>query len=312
MNPGGSVKDRPAAAIVAAAEAAGQLVPRQQRRWWQRGDYTLVEATGGNTGIAMALLANASGYRCVFTVPESIAVEKIELMRVLGAEVELCPLVPFTDPRHFYHRSRAIAAERPRAVWGNQFETLANMRAHYEGTGAELVAQARGPVHGVVMAAGTGGTLAGVGQRVREAFPAAQVWLIDPPGSALADYVERGEMGAPVGRSDAIEGVGLARLTGNFAAARPDGAFRGTDQEAVAMAYYLLRREGVFVGPSAALNVVGAVKLARRLGPGHTVATVLCDSGERYRSKIYSAAWLQQHGLSAEVDCARDHADFVQ
>jgi cysteine synthase A len=308
MNPGGSVKDRPAAYIILEAEREGRLVPSPPGGPQQQ--QTIIEGTGGNTGVGMALVASARGYRTLFTMPANIAPEKVETARGFGAEVVVCPVVPFSDPRHFYHTAKRLAEETPGAVWGNQFEGLANMRSHYLGTAPEIWRQSGGRVDGVVCAAGTGGTIAGLSTYLRERNPALRVYLIDPPGSSLAGYVETGRM-EPVAGTTITEGIGVGRLTANFASARIDGAFRGTDQEAVEMAYYLLRREGVFVGPSAALNVVGAVKLARKLGPGHTVVTVLCDGGDRYRSKLYNPKWMEEKGFVLTADYGRDHADFV-
>lgn len=314
LNPAGSVKDRPASFIVAELEREGRLVPREARA--ATGDareFTIIEGSGGNTSLGFALVAAARGYKAVFTVPANVAQEKVDLARTFGAEVIVCPVVPFSDPRHYYHMARRLAEETPNAVWGNQFEGLANSESHARTTGPEMWRQSGRAIDGLVVASGTGGTMGGLSRFLRAVNPAVAVWLVDPPGSSLAHFVETGEM-APQPGSTVTEGIGIARLTANFAsAAKIDGAFRCSNEEAVAMAYYLLRREGIFVGPSAALNVVGAVKLARKLGPGHTVATVLCDGGARYQSKLYSASWLESQGLTAAaaVDATRDHADFV-
>lgn len=310
LNPGGSVKDRPALRILLDAEAQGALVPRERR---EAGDPvpTIVEGTGGNTGVALALLGAARGYHVVLTMPEIIAHEKINAMRTLGAEVVLCPAVAFSDERHYYHTAGRIAAER-KGLWTNQFENTSNMAAHRDTTGPEIAAQAGTRVDAFVAAAGTGGTIAGVSTYLRSLNPETRIFLIDPPGSSLAGYVESGCMG-PAPGSTITEGIGIGRLTANFAHAKPDAAFRGTDAEAVAMAHYLLRREGVWVGPSAALNVVGAVKAARALGPGHTVVTILCDGGDR-NGKIYNEAFLESKDLLNVVrgiDFSRDNADFV-
>lgn len=304
MNPGGSVKDRPALNIIEKYEREGKL-------GGPGGGTTIVEGTGGNTGVGMALVAASKGYKAIFTMPSNIANEKVETMRTLGAEAIVCPVVPFSDERHYYHVARKLAESTPGAVWGNQFEGLANMEAHYKGTGPEIWEQAGGRVDAFVAAAGTGGTIAGCSTFLREVNPSLRVFLIDPPGSSLAGYVETGLMG-PAPGSTITEGIGIGRLTANFASARVDAALRGTDQEAVDMAYYLLRREGLFVGPSAALNVVGAVKAARALGPGHTVVAVLCDGGARYGSKLYNTGWLAEKGLVITADFSRDNADFVK
>jgi cysteine synthase A len=314
MGPGGSVKDRPAAHIITELERRGQLVPREARD--AAGDartFTIVEGTGGNTGVGMALVAAARGYKAVFTMPSNVAQSKIDVARAFGAEVIVCPMVPFSDARHYYHVAERLSRELPNAVWGNQFEGLDNSESHFRTTGPEIWRQAGKDVDGLVVAAGTGGTMGGLSRFLRSVNPRLAVWLIDPPGSSLAHYVETGEM-APAAGSTVTEGIGIGRLTANFASsAKIDGAFRGSNEEATAMCYYLLRREGIFVGPSAALNVVGAVKLARKLGPGHTVVTVLCDGGSRYMDKMYSPEWLKAQGLeaAADVDASRAHADFV-
>lgn len=298
MNPGGSVKDRAALNIVARLEADGALTPRHRLGPNERKG-TLVEGTGGNTGVGLAIVAAARGYDAIFCMPENVSSEKVQLARTLGATVVVCPAVPFTDKRHYYHRAQQIAAETPGAVWTNQFESLMNAAGHYGGTGPEIWKQAGGIVDAFAVSAGTGGTIGGLACYLRERNPTLRVYLADPPGSALASYVQRGELVASAGTTIA-EGIGIARLTRNFEAATPiDAAFTVSDQDTVDMAFYLLRQEGVFVGPSAALNVVAAVKAARQLGPGHTVVTVLCDGGRNYMTKMYGAdgAWLESRGL---------------
>ena len=263
---------------------------------------------------AYDLVAAARGYKAVFTMPSNVAQSKVDVARAFGAEVIVCPMVPFSDPRHYYHVAERLSRELPNAVWGNQFEGLDNSEAHFRTTGPEIWQQAGKDVDGLVVAAGTGGTMGGLSRFLRSVNPRLAVWLVDPPGSSLAHYVETGEMAPPPPGSPITEGIGIARLTANFASsAKIDGAFRGSNEEAVAMGYYLLRREGIFVGPSAAINVVGAVKLARKLGPGHTIVTVLCDGGGRYMNKMYSPEWLKENGLeaAAAVDASRAHADFV-
>ena len=290
-NPGGSVKDRTAVGLVRYLEATGAIVPHADP------PFTLVEATGGNTGIALAHIAAERGYNTVFTMPASISEEKIALARSLGAEVIVCDLVPFDSPHHFYHTAQRLAATRPRAISTNQFEGLANAGSHYTSTGPEIWAQAGGVVDAVAVAAGTGGTIGGLSQYLREVNPGVKVFLIDVPGSGLATYVETGKW-VPASGSTINEGVGIGRLTSNFALAEPvTGAFRGTDQEVLSMQRWLTAHEGVAVGPSAALNVVAAVKAARELGPGHTVVTLLCDSARAYTSKLGNPAYLQGRGL---------------
>lgn len=289
LQPGGSVKDRAAHALVSAAIASGELKPGG----------TIVQGTGGNTGVSLAMIARARGYRCHLTIPENISPDKIELLRLLGAEVTACPCVPFADPRSYMSRAAAITKEKPGAVMPDQFEHTANAQAHFTTTGPEIWRQSGGRVDGFCCAAGTGGTIGGVSRYLKSVNPACEVHLIDPAGSGLKCFVEDGVFSST--GSCFIDGIGIMRKTANFASARVDGAFRGTDREAVEMAHYLLRNEGLFVGPSAALNVCGAVKLARRLGPGCTVATVLCDGGERYRATTFSAEWLRSKDLAPEA-----------
>ncbi|RHY02650.1 hypothetical protein DYB36_008251 [Aphanomyces astaci] len=279
MNPSGSVKDRAAKFLIEDAEASGQLQPGG----------IVVEATGGNTGVGLAIVAAAKGYRTIFTMPDKTSTEKIDLMKVLGAEVHVQPGVGMADPQHFYNLAKRIVASDPLCFGPDQFENIANSRAHYVGTGPEIWRQTAGHVTGFVVASGTGGTIGGVSKFLKEKNSAIQVWHIDPiEGGASSDYV--------------AEGIGLARVTPNFKTGLIDRGIFGTNAEIIQMVYYLLRHEGLFVGPSAALNVVGAVKMARELGPGHTIVTVLCDGGDRYRSKLFNAKWLEDEKLTQYVD----------
>jgi cysteine synthase len=264
-------------------------------------------------------VAASRGYGALFTMPESIAREKIDLMRTLGAEVILTPSVPFSDAQHYYWRARRIAAERPRHVFMNQFENLANSRAHYESTAPEIWTQCGGQVDAFVSAAGTGGTVAGCARYLTERRPEVRVFVVDPPGSGLFDRVVRGASheradvvdGVPVTwiprseGSSLTEGIGIGRVTANFRTALPlvHGAFQVSDQEVLDMAYHVLRCDGLFVGPSAALNLCGALQAARQLGGGadKTVVTVVCDGGDRYRSKLYNPAWLAEHHLQVSA-----------
>lgn len=306
MNPGGSVKDRAALWLIRDAEKRGAL---------QTGG-TICEGTGGNTGIGLALVAAASGYHAKLAMPESIASEKIELMRTLGAEVHLCPGVPFTDERHYFHVAARLG-DLPGHCCVSQFENVANSKSHYESTGPEILRQA-GPagIDAFICASGTGGTIGGLAAFFSEVSPTTKLFLIDPPGSGLYDAVVSNCAGDPFGKegecmgkaitwlprsagSSITEGIGIGRQTANFSQALPllHGALKGTDQEAIDMAYHLLRADGIFVGPSAALNVAGAYRLAKELGPGKTIVTILCDGGQRYRSKMYSESWLKERGL---------------
>jgi len=286
LEPGGSVKDRAARQIVLDAEAAGKLGGAATRE--------LVEGTAGNTGIGLALVARARGYRCHIVMPDNQSREKIELLRTLGAELHLVPPKPFADPGNYYHVARRLAEERG-AFWADQFENPSNARAHYTTTGPELVADA-GRIDGFVAVAGTGGTIAGVSAYLAEHAPRAQSWVIDCEGSSLYNHVTRGTLDA-LGTS-VLEGIGIRRITANFAGARLRGAFSGRDREAVEMCHWLLAHDGLFVGGSAGLACAGAVKLARLLGPGATVATILCDGGGRYASRLYDRAWLAEKGLT--------------
>jgi cysteine synthase A len=285
LNPGGSVKDRAARGIVDDAERTGRLLPGG----------TIVEGTAGNTGIALALLANARGYRSVIVVPDDQSPEKIALLHTFGADVRVVPAVPFANPENYYHVAKRIAEEIPGAVWADQFDNVANKRAHYETTGPEIWEAVGSELTAFVAACGTGGTLAGTAQFLKERNPAIRTVLCDPYGSALYAFVKTGEL-AVEGDSNA-EGIGIKRITKNFAGTPVDDALRVDDRTMVEMAAWLLREEGIYVGGSAALNVAGAARFARSLPPGSTVATIVCDGGDRYRSRLWNDAW------RAENDC---------
>lgn len=311
LNPGGSSKDRVALHILNEAEADGRLQPGG----------TVVEGTAGSTGISLALLARARGYRCVIMMPDDMAAEKATMLRTLGAEVRRVRSVSIVNNDHFCKLAERLAAATTGGFFADQFENTANFRAHYETTGPEIWRQTGGRLDAFVMAAGTGGTLAGVGCYLRQMDAAVRVALVDPPGSALYHRVASGVLYAPEqaerrlrrNRYDTItEGIGLDRLTANFA--RGLGAythaFRGTDREAVEMAHYLLRNDGLFVGSSSAMNCVGAVRMARELGPGHVIVTCLCDSGQRSLSKTFNPEFLAAKGLSPQSQGTS--LDFVQ
>jgi cysteine synthase len=283
LNPGGSVKDRAARAIVDDAETRGALEPGG----------AIVEGTAGNTGIALALVANERGYESVIVVPDDQSREKIELLRAYGSDVRVVPAVPFTNPENYYHVARKIAEELPGAFWANQFENAANRRAHESTTGPEIWEQCDGRVDAFVAAAGTGGTIAGVAAALKSQKDDVLTVLCDPMGSALYNYINTGEL-RPEGDSD-LEGIGIKRLTANFEGAPIDRAIRATDAQAVAMAHWLLEREGIFVGGSSGLNVVGAVTIARELPAGSTVITILCDGGARYLSRVFNDAWMREN-----------------
>lgn len=257
---------------------------------------TIVEGTAGNTGIGLSLVANARGYRTVIVMPSNQSQEKIDLLRTLGAEVELTNPAPFTNPDNYYHVARRRAEEIENAFWANQFENMSNSDAHYQTTAPEIWRQTGGELDGIVMSSGTGGTIGGVTAYLKEQNPQIATYLIDPTGSGLYSYITTGEFKAE--GNSITEGIGINRATANFNRARLDGAFRGTDQQVIEMAQYLLKHDGLFVGSSAALNVVGAVKLAQKLGKGHTIATILCDGGGRYQSRMYNPEWLAEKGLT--------------
>ncbi|MFZ4557425.1 MAG: pyridoxal-phosphate dependent enzyme, partial [Pseudanabaena sp.] len=256
----------------------------------------IVEGTAGNTGIGLSLVANARGYRSVIVMPSNQSQEKIDLLRTLGAEVELTNPAPFSSPENYYHVARDRAEEIENAFWANQFENLSNSDAHYYTTAPEIWRQTGGELDGIVMSSGTGGTIGGVTAYLKEQNPNISTYLIDPTGSGLYSYMTTGEFKAE--GNSITEGIGINRATANFNRARLDGAFRGTDQQVIEMSQYLLKHDGLFVGSSAALNVVGAVKLARKLGKGHTIATILCDGGGRYQSRMYNPQWLAEKGLT--------------
>ncbi|MEB3166400.1 MAG: cysteine synthase A [Cyanobacteriota bacterium] len=286
MNPGGSVKDRAALGILQEAEASGELRPGG----------TVVEGTAGNTGIGLAHLCNARGYRCLIVIPETQSAEKIGLLRSLGAEVRTVPAVPYADPGNYVKLSGRIAAETPGAVWANQFDNLANRRAHYASTGPEIWEQCEGRLDAWVAATGTGGTYAGTALFLKERDPRIRCVLADPHGSALHAWATRGQLVSE--GSSVTEGIGNSRVTANLEGAPIDDAVRIDDQSALETIYGLLWREGLFMGGSVGINVAAALETARRLGPGHRIVTVLCDSGDRYRSRLYDRDWLAGRGLS--------------
>ena len=281
LNPGGSVKDRAAKSIVAAAEASTGLQPGG----------TIVEGTAGNTGIALALIANERGYNCTIVVPNDQSSEKIDLLKTFGATVHLVPSVPFTNPENYYHVARRIAAERAGAIWCDQFENLANRDVHETTTGPEIWAQCGGKIDAFVASAGTGGTIAGVSRFLKARNERIATVLCDPMGSSLYSYIATGALHFE-GESD-LEGIGIKRLTANFSGAPIDRAMQIEDADAIAMTRRLLRQEGLFVGGSSGLNVVGAVRVAEQLPEGSTVVTILCDGGGRYLSRLFNDAWVQ-------------------
>ncbi len=285
LNPGGSVKDRAALYIIEQAEKEGLLKPGG----------TVVEGTAGNTGIGLTHICNAKGYKCVIIIPETQSQEKMDVLRTLGADVRPVPAVPYRDENNYVKLSGRIADELDNAIWANQFENLSNRQAHYETTGPEMWAQTDGKIDGWTAATGTGGTYAGVAMFLKEKNPDVRCVLADPMGSGLYSYVKTGEI-KPEGNS-VTEGIGNSRVTGNMEGAPIDDAIQVDDHEALKVIYQLLYKEGLFMGGSVGINVAAAVALAKQMGPGHTIATILCDGGSRYQSKIFNREWLESKGL---------------
>ena len=290
LNPGGSIKDRAALWMIRGAEESGALKPGG----------TVVEGTAGNTGIGIAHICNVRGYGCIIYMPDNQSQEKVDILRTLGAEVRVVKTVPYKDDMNYQKQAGRFAAELPGAVWANQFDNVANSQAHYESTGPEIWTQTEGQVDAFTCAVGTGGTLAGVGRYLKERNPAVKIVLADPPGSALYSYVKTGEQVMSPGPS-ITEGIGNSRVTDNLRGADIDDAIQIGDQETVSMVYRMLREEGWFFGSSTGLNVAAAVRVARDLGPGHTVVTVLCDGGGKYQSRLFNRAWLRERGLNPEL-----------
>ncbi len=290
MNPSGSVKDRAAKGIVLAAESDGSL---------GRGG-TVVEGTAGNTGIGLAHVCNARGYRCIIVIPETQSPEKLDLLRALGAEVRPVPAVPYKDPNNFQKLAGRMAAEMDNAIWANQFDNLANREAHLTTTGPEIWRDTEGTVDAFVSTSGTGGTLAGASSYLKSKNPEIVTVLADPTGTATWHYVKHGEARV-VGGASISEGIGSTRITANFEGAPIDDAEMIPDQECVDTVYRLLYEEGLFLGGSSGINVAAAVRVARRLGPGHVIVTVLCDTGSRYQSRLYNPDWLKEKDLLPRV-----------
>jgi cysteine synthase A len=290
LNPGGSVKDRAALWIIRDAEASGALRPGG----------TIVEGTAGNTGIGLAVIGGALGYRTVIVMPETQSQEKKDALRALGAELVLVPATSYANPGHYVHTSRRLAEETPGAVWANQFDNVANRLAHIKSTAPEIWEATEGKVDGFICAAGTGGTVAGVGLGLKELNPDVAIALADPDGAALYSWFTHGELKAE-GNSVA-EGIGQSRVTANLEGAPVDVAFRVSDAQAFPILHELMARDGLHLGLSSAINVAGAEMLARHLtetrgGPGKRIVTILCDSGSRYLSTIWNPDWLRPRDL---------------
>ena len=285
MNPGGSVKDRAALGMILAARESGRLAP---------GD-VIVEGTAGNTGIGLAMVGNALGHRTVIVMPENQSREKIDTLRAYGAELRLIPAVPYKNPEHFVHTSERLAGELG-GFWANQFENTDNRAFHEVTTGPEIWEQTDGEVDGFICAVGTGGTLGGVARALKSRRPDVRIGLADPEGSGLHNYFAEGEI--RIVGSSISEGIGNSRITANFADTPVDVSYQIPDSEAIPLVYEMIEREGLVLGGSSGINVAGAIRLARELGPGHTIVTILCDSGIRYQERLFNRGFLESKGLS--------------
>lgn len=290
MNPGGSVKDRAAKAIIEDAEATGNISPGG----------LIVEGTAGNTGIGLTMVGNAKGYKSVIVMPDTQSEEKKEVLRVCGADLRLVPAVPYKNPNNYVRYSEVLAKELAKThnegvLWANQFDNIANLQGHYESTGPEIWEQTSHKIDGFICAVGSGGTIAGVGKFLKEQSQSIKVGLADPEGSALFSYYRNGEL-----KSDGnsiSEGIGQGRITANLAEAPIDMAFCLSDRDALPLIFDLMRDEGLYLGGSTAINVAGAFEMAREMGPGHTIVTILCDSGQRYQSKVWNPEFLRSKDL---------------
>ena len=286
LNPGGSVKDRAALEIIEDAERKGLLKPGG----------TVVEGTAGNTGIGLAHICNAKGYKCLIVIPNTQSQEKIDLLRTLGAEVRTVPAVPYRDPNNYVKLSGRIAEETENAIWANQFDNLANRESHYKTTGPEIWQQTDGKIDVWVPSTGRGGTYAGAALFFKEKNPNIQCVVADPMGSGLYSYIKTGEV--KIEGNSITEGIGNSRITANMENVPIDDAIQIDDHEAVRVVYQLLRKDGLFLGGSVGINVGAAIALAKKLGPGHTIVTILCDGGARYQSRLYNPEWLASKGLA--------------
>jgi len=290
LNPGGSIKDRAALAMIEDAEKQGKLRPGG----------VIVEGTAGNVGIGIALVGNALGYRSVIVMPETQSQEKKDMLRLCGCDLRLVPAVPFANPNHYARYSgrlaEELAASEPNgAFWANQFDNVANRDGHYRTTGPEIWRQTDGKVDGFVCAVGSGGTLGGVGRALKERDPAVKVALADPMGASLYSWFTRGELKA---EGDSItEGIGQIRVTRNLEGTPIDCAYQVRDEEALPVLFDLVEHEGLVLGGSSAINIVGAMRLARDLGPGKTIVTILADGGQRYQSKLFNPDFLRGRNL---------------
>ena len=290
LNPGGSVKDRAALFMITDAEDRGLLRPGG----------LIVEGTAGNTGIGLALCGNARGYRTLIVIPETQSQEKKDMLRLCGAELKEVPAVPYKNPEHYVHVAERLAGELADSetngiVYANQWDNHANRRAHIEGTGPEILEQTDGKVDGFICSIGTGGTVAGISMFMKEKAPQVKIGIADPLGASMFSYYTNGEL---KGEGTSItEGIGQGRITGNLEDIEIDMPFQVSDAEALPYVFNLLKHEGLCLGGSSAINIAGAVKMAKEMGPGHIIVTILCDGGTRYQSKLFNPAFLKEKGL---------------
>ena len=290
MNPGGSVKDRAAKAIIEHAEKSGDL---------KKGG-TIVEGTAGNTGISLAMCANARGYKTVIVLPETQSQEKKDMLRICGADLRLVPAVPYKDPNNYVRYSETLAKDLSKVtsggvIWANQFDNIANQEGHYQSTGPEIWKQTKGSIDAFICSVGSGGTIAGISRSLKEYKSDIYIGLSDPLGSALYNYYENGELKSE--GNSISEGIGQGRITENLSLAKIDQAFQVSDEEALPVIFDLHSQEGLLLGGSSAINVAGAIKMAKKLGPGKTIVTILCDSGARYFSKLWNPDFLKEKKL---------------
>ena len=290
LNPGGSIKDRAAKAIILDAIKDGKL----------KDGGTIVEGTAGNTGIGLGLVGNSMGFKTIIVMPETQSQEKKDALNLIGCELKLVPALPYSNPGNYIRQSETLAnelnkSERNGVLWANQFDNISNMNGHFNTTGSEIWAQLDGKVDGFTCAVGTGGTLAGVSKYLKEKKEDIKIFLSDPYGSALYNYYKKDELKAE--GNSITEGIGQGRITENLKHLLVDDAVRINDKEALEMIFKLLKEEGLFLGGSSGINVCGAIKMAEKLGPGHNIVTILCDSGQRYQSKIWNKSFLKSKDL---------------
>ena len=290
LNPGSSIKDRAAKGIVLDAIKKKQLLPGG----------IIVEGTAGNTGIGLGLVGNSLGYKTLIIMPETQSQEKKDALRLIGCELKLVPALPYSNPGNYIRQSQQIAEDLAKThengvLWANQFDNVANAKGHYEGTGEEIWVQTNGKVDGFVCSSGTGGTISGVSNALKEKNKDVKIYLSDPKGSALYNYIKNGELKSEGG--SITEGIGSSRITKNFENAKIDDAYSIDDQEALPILYDLIQNEGLSLGTSCGINIAGAIRLGKELGPGKTIVTILCDKSDKYNSKMFNKSFLKEKNL---------------